>query len=214
MNTHPLVKDKISALTHFIAFMMALITMPILLMYHAYHQASLSCLISLTIFALSMIFLYFASTTYHTFDGSPLVNRILKTLDHCMIFVLIAGSYTPLCLNVLPQPTGLYLLIAVWIVALIGISIKVVWIQCPKWFSSCIYIAMGWLCVFAFKDIYASFSFSGFLFLAIGGIIYTIGGIIYALKFSISKTFGAHELFHLFVMGGSICHYIVMFFFI
>lgn len=127
-------------------------------------------------------------------------------------------EYTPVCLIVLKGKTGLLLCAAVWITAIIGIIVKACWITCPKWFSSVIYIGMGWLCVFAFVPIVHSLSPAGFGWLLAGGIIYTVGGIIYALKLPIfnshHKNFGSHEIFHLFVMGGSVCHFIVMYFFV
>ena len=153
-----------------------------------------------------MILLYAASTIYHTVDSTEKVNRQLRKIDHMMIFVLIAGSYTPVCLIVLQGTTGYLLCGAVWAVAIIGIIIKACWINCPKWFSSVIYIGMGWLCVFAFVPIVHSLPSAGFGWLLAGGIIYTVGGIIYALKLPIfnshHKNFGSHEIFHLFVMGG------------
>lgn len=135
-----------------------------------------------------------------------------------MIFLLIAGSYTPICLVVLERPIGLYLCALVWTIAIIGIIIKAFWITCPKWFSSLLYIAMGWICVLAFTQILNSLSPAAFGWLLAGGIIYTIGGVIYALKLPIfnnrHKYFGSHEIFHLFVMGGSICHFILMYVFV
>ena len=99
--------------------------------------------------------------------------------------------------------------------ALFGIIVKACWITCPKWFSSVIYIGMGWLCVLAFSQIFHALSKPAFGWLLAGGIIYTIGGIIYALKVPIfnakHKNFGSHEIFHLFVMGGSACHFVTMF---
>ena len=135
-----------------------------------------------------------------------------------MIFFLIAGSYTPVCLIALHGKTGTILCIAVWSVAIVGTIVKACWITCPKWFSSVIYIAMGWLCVFAFISIVKALNPAGFGWLLAGGIIYTVGGVIYALKVPLfnakHKNFGSHEIFHLFVMGGSICHFIVMYLFI
>ena len=132
-----------------------------------------------------------------------------------MIFVLIAGSYTPVCLLVLEPSSGKNLLIAVWAIAAAGILIKMCWITCPKWFSSILYIAMGWACVSVFGQLLALLSAPAFGWLLAGGILYTIGGVIYALKLpvfnSIHKNFGSHEIFHLFVMGGSICHFICMY---
>ena len=129
----------------------------------------------MAVFALSMVLLYAASTTYHTVDSTDKVNRRLRKLDHMMIFVLIAGSYTPICLITLRGPQGTALCAAVWAVALAGIAIKALWITCPKWFSSVLYIAMGWLCVFAVVPIVNALSPAGFGWLLAGGIIYTAG---------------------------------------
>ncbi len=135
-----------------------------------------------------------------------------------MIFIMIAGSYTPICLITLNNTLGYGLCIAVWTIAIIGIIFKAAWITCPKWVSSILYIGMGWLCVLALVPIYHSLSHAGFGWLLAGGIIYTIGGVIYGLKLPIfdakHKNFGSHEIFHIFVMAGSICHFIVMYFFV
>ena len=135
-----------------------------------------------------------------------------------MIFVLIAGSYTPVCLIVLGGKSGYTLLAAVWGIAAAGMLIKVLWINCPKWVSSVLYIGMGWTCVLAFTQLLNSLSPAAFGWLLAGGIIYTVGGVIYALKLPIfnskHKNFGSHEIFHLFVMGGSLCHFVVMYAFV
>ncbi len=135
-----------------------------------------------------------------------------------MIFVLIAGTYTPICLIVLGNKTGWTLLALVWSIAAAGILIMAFWITCPKWFSSVVYIAMGWVCVLAITKIIEALTPSAFRWLLAGGLIYTAGGILYALKLPIfnsrHKNFGSHEIFHLFVMGGSFCHYIMLYRFV
>ena len=107
---------------------------------------------------------------------------------------------------------------AVWAMAILGMCLKAFWVDCPKWFSSILYIGMGWTCVFAMSQIYANLSTSAFVFLAIGGVFYTIGGVIYALKLPLfdkkHKNFGTHEIFHVFVLLGSLCHYIFMYAFV
>lgn len=210
-------KDPGSALTHFIALILAVLGAAPLLI-KAARRPDVLHVIAMAVFILSMILLYAASTIYHTLDINEKVNKRLRKLDHMMIFILIAGSYTPICLIALPRKTGFLLCVLVWAIALIGILIKALWITCPKWFSSLIYIGMGWLCVLAFSQIFESLSRPAFGWLLAGGIIYTIGGIIYALKLPIfnskHKNFGSHEIFHLFVMGGSICHFIVMYCFV
>ena len=211
------IKDPGSAITHFIGMLMAIfaaVPLPI----KAANEPSQIYIISLTIYAASLILLYAASTTYHTFDVSERVNTILKKIDHMMISVLIAGSYTPVCLIVLKGRTGLILLAVVWSIAIAGIMIKAFWVYCPKWVSSVLYIGMGWTCVLAFTQILNNMSPAAFGWLLAGGIIYTVGGVIYALKLPIfnnrHKNFGSHEIFHLFVMGGSACHFVVMYAFL
>ena len=208
------IKDPGSALTHFIAMILAMTAAIPLIAKAAFTSGRLTAA-AVSIFIVSMILLYAASTIYHTLDISEHVNKMLKKIDHMMIFVLIAGTYTPVCLIVLGNPVGYRLLALVWSIAIVGIIINAIWINCPKWFSSMIYIAMGWVCLTAIKTIVASLTPAAFYWLLAGGIIYTIGGVIYALKLPLFnarfKHFGSHEIFHLFVMGGSFCHYIVMF---
>lgn len=208
------VKDPGSALTHFIAMLCAAIAAVPLLM-RASREADSLHFISLSVFIISMILLYASSTIYHTLNISESVNKWLRKLDHMMIFILIAGTYTPVCLIVLGDKSGISLLALVWSIAASGIIINLLWINCPKWVSSVIYIAMGWVCILAFKQILYALSGAAFGWLLAGGIIYTVGGIIYALKLPIfnskHKNFGSHEIFHLFVMGGSFCHYMLMY---
>ena len=211
------IKDPGSAITHFIGMLMtAFAAVPILI--RAASNPDRIHLISMGIFLLSMCLLYAASTTYHWLDLTPRINRILRKLDHSMIFVMIAGSYTPICLIVLRGRTGIFLCALVWSIALIGILLKICWINCPKWFSSALYITMGWVCVLAFTQIINSLPPAAFGWLLAGRIIYTAGGVIYALKLPIfnarHKNFGSHEIFHLFVMGGSACHLFMMYRFV
>ena len=211
------IKDPGSAITHFIGMLMAIFAaVPLLI--KAASEPGRIYIISLAIYAASLILLYAASTTYHTFDISEKVNTVLKKIDHMMISVLIAGSYTPVCLIVLRGRTGLILLTIVWSIAIVGILIKAFWVYCPKWVSSVLYIGMGWTCVLAFTQILNNMSPAAFGWLLAGGIIYTVGGVIYALKLPIfdnrHKNFGSHEIFHLFVMGGSACHFVVMYAFL
>ena len=209
------IKDPGSAVTHFIGMLMAMFAaVPLLI--KAAREPDRIHLIALAIFIVSMILLYAASTTYHTLDLSERTNKILKKIDHMMIFILIAGSYTPICVIPLKDTVGYPLLALVWTVAIIGMLIKAFWITCPKWFSSIIYISMGWLCVLAMVPLVQALPAAAFVWLVAGGVIYTVGGIIYALKLPLFNSrhqfFGSHEIFHLFVMAGSLCHYVVMFY--
>ena len=210
------IREPGSAITHFIGCLMALIAAsPLLIKAHG----NATYMLAMTIFATSMVLLYAASTIYHSIcHVSAKVLRNFQKLDHMMIFVLIAGSYTPVCMIILGGRIGYTLLALVWGIAVAGIIIKGLWITCPKWFSSVLYLSMGWVCVLAFTQIVNSLSPAAFGWLLAGGIIYTVGGIIYALKVPLfdakHKNFGSHEIFHLFVMAGSACHFILMYVYI
>lgn len=207
-------KDPGSAITHFIAFVAASASaMP--LIFHAFTNSGKTSAIASAVFIVSMMLLYAASTAYHSLDISEKVNKLLKKIDHMMISVLIAGSYTPVCLLVLEPSTGIPLLITVWSIAAVGILVKLFWVFCPRWFSSVLYIGMGWACVAAMSQLRAALCPAAFGWLLAGGILYTVGGIIYALKLKVfnarHRYFGSHEIFHLFVMAGSACHFIFVF---
>lgn len=208
------IRELGSALTHFIAMLLALCAAVPLLVRAAVHSGVKS-LTAMTVFMISMVLLYAASTIYHSVNCSGRILRIFRKMDHMMIFVLIAGTYTPVCLLTLPKPSGLMLLAAVWGIALVGIFIKGFWITCPKWFSSVLYIAMGWSCLSVLGQLFSLLPLHAFLWLLAGGLIYTAGGIIYALRLPLFDArhpmFGLHEIFHLFVMAGSLCHFVFMF---
>ncbi|MDD3413658.1 MAG: hemolysin III family protein [Lachnospiraceae bacterium] len=208
------IREPGSAITHFIGMVLAIVSaIPLLTKTLGAHNHI--NLIAMAIFMSSMILLYGASTTYHSVILSEKATKVFRKIDHMMIFILIAGSYTPMCLIVLDGKLGKLLLSIVWSIAIVGIIIKAFWITCPKWFSSILYISMGWTCVLAFSQIIHALPVAGFIWLLAGGIIYTVGGIIYALKLPLfnsrHENFGSHEIFHLFVMGGSICHFIFMY---
>ena len=211
------VREPGSALTHSIAMIMALVAATPLLVKTALSSTGRE-MISMCIFIGSMVLLYAASATYHSVNFSGNRLKLFKKIDHMMVFVLIAGTYTPVCMIILSGKIGFTLLTVVWGIALLGILIKAFWVNCPKWFSSLIYISMGWVCIFVFGQLWSSLPHAAFGWLLAGGILYTIGGIIYALKLSIfnakHKFFGSHEIFHLFVMGGSMCHFIFMYVFV
>jgi len=211
------IREPGSAITHFIGMMLAVFA-AVPLLVKAGISSGTTSMTAMAVFMASMILLYGASATYHSVNLTGKALRVFRKLDHMMIFVLIAGSYTPVCLIVLGGSLGYTLLALVWGIALAGMIIKACWITCPKWFSSVIYIAMGWVCVLVFGQLLDTLSTAAFLWLLAGGVIYTAGGVIYALKLPIfnsrHKEFGSHEIFHLFVMAGSICHFIFMYLYV
>lgn len=205
-------KDPVSALTHFIALLLVIPSCGYLI-YKASVEATIWHVISFSIFTAGLILLYSASTIYHAVNINDKVTAILKRIDHMMIFVLIAASYTPVCLVSLRGVWGWSLLCAVWLFAIGGIILKAVWINAPRWLSTAIYVLMGWMVVVAFYPLAKAIPFKGFMTLFLGGVIYTVGAVIYGTKrpHINFKWFGFHELFHLFVMGGSCFHIIFMF---
>lgn len=211
------IREPGSAITHFIGMMMAIVAAAPLLVKAAL-DADMTALVAMTVFIGSMVALYGASAVYHSVTVKENILKVFRKLDHMMIFVLIAGSYTPVCLVVLGGRMGYTLLAVVWGIAVVGMVVKACWITCPKWFSSLVYIAMGWVCLAVFGTLWNTLPHSAFLWLLAGGIVYTAGGVIYALKLPIfnarHKYFGSHEIFHLFVMGGSICHFVFMYLYV
>lgn len=211
------IREPGSALTHFIAMMLAVFASLPLLLKTGLTSGSRN-MAAMLVFMASMILLYGASATYHSVNLTGKRLKFFKKLDHMMIFVLIAGTYTPVCLIILGGKIGYSLLALVWGIALVGMVLKMCWVTCPKWFSSLIYIAMGWVCIPVFVPLWNSLPRAAFLWLLAGGVIYTIGGVIYALKLPLfnsrHKHFGSHEIFHLFVMGGSICHFVFMYLYV
>lgn len=211
------IREPGSAITHYIAMMLTMVAAVPLLIKATISQ-DIKHVIAMLIFIVSMVLLYGASTLYHSVNLTGSALKIFKKIDHMMIFVLIAGSYTPVCMLVLDKAQGYPLLALVWGTAIAGMIMKLFWVTCPKWLSSVVYIAMGWECIFVFRPLLNTLPIGAFLWLLVGGIIYTVGGVIYALKIPVldkmHKYFGLHEIFHLFVMGGSFCHFMFMFLYV
>lgn len=165
------------------------------------------------VYGMSMFCLYAASTLYHCVRTSVPGRIALRKYDHCSIYLLIAGSYTPLCLTALRNSGGVPLLIAVWTLAAAGVVLTIAKLSIPRWLTSVIYLFMGWLAIFAIIPIYEALPMDGFLWLLTGGLLYTVGGILYAVKWPgrNNPRFGCHEIFHVFILLGSICHFVLMY---
>lgn len=201
-------KDPVSALSHLLGVILAIIGTIILLQQSNYSIDRLG----LAIFGGSLICLYSASTLYHALDISAAMNLIFRKVDHAMIYVLIAGTYTPVCLIALTGAWGTALLIAIWIIATAGIGLTLLWFDAPRWLTTSIYVLMGWMVVIATVPIQQALGTAGLIWLIAGGVFYTIGAVIYGTKRPniTFAMFGFHEIFHVFVLGGSFCHYILM----
>jgi hemolysin III len=161
-----------------------------------------------TVFAASLMLLYTTSATYHRFYWRAAVRRILKRLDHAMIFVLIAGTYTPFCLDV-SLAWGVSLLAVVWSLAGAGILLKVLWPDAPRWLSVGLYVSLGWVAIVAATEVVDQYAGSPLALLLTGGALYTIGGLVYAMRRPDPwpRIFGYHEIFHALVVAGSAVHY-------
>lgn len=200
-------REPVNALTHLFGAILSIVGTIILLNYTEIPLTPV-VIASILIFGISLVALYTTSGIYHLVHTTDTVLEKLRKLDHSMIFILIAGSYTPFCMLSLTGGWKWSIITIVWSLAIIGITLKMFWINMPRWLSTGFYIGMGWIALFALKPLYDSLSLGGFLFLLLGGIMYTIGGIIYGLKKpNFSPEFGFHEIFHIFVLLGSFCHY-------
>lgn len=166
----------------------------------------------LTVYGGSLILLYMASSLFHGLDISEEWNERLRRFDHMAIFVLIAGSYTPICLITMEGAWGWSIFAVVWMVAVAGIAMKIFLPFMPPLATSLIYLGMGWFGAIAFVPLSHLVPFEGLQWLIAGGLLYTIGGIIYAIERPdpYPEVFGHHEIFHIFILGGSVTHFIFM----
>ncbi len=205
------VKDPVSGLTHLVGALLSVAALVVLVCVAA-REGTPWHVVSFAVFGASLILLYTASTLYHLVPLRERATRALRRVDHMMIYVLIAGTYTPISLVALRGAWGWSLLGSIWGMAVLGVIMKIFWLNAPRWLSTLIYIVMGWLIVIAFPPLLRSVSLSGIGWLVAGGILYTAGAVIYGIKKpNIVKGFGFHEIFHLFVMAGSYGHFWLMY---
>ena len=207
------IREPINGFTHLGGAILSFVGLLALVIKTTLTSASAVDLTAVIVFGMSMILLYAASATYHLVMASDKVIAFLRKLDHSMIFILIAGSYTPFCLIALKENKGWILFTVVSTIAVCGVLFKMIWFKCPRWISTCIYVGMGWISVFIIKPLYISIPFGGIFLLLLGGVFYTIGAVIYALKPPALKfnKLGFHEIFHIFILLGSLCHFISVF---
>ncbi|NLC66055.1 MAG: hemolysin III family protein [Clostridium sp.] len=204
-------REPINSLTHLIGGALAVIGGIVLIISRVRSGSSTQSILGAIIFSLSLILLYFVSGTYHGYIGKDKNIEKLKKLDHSSIYVLIAGSYTPIVLYALDSKKQIIVLSVIWGLTIVGIVLKIFFIDMPRSLYTSFYLIMGWMVVFFIKDVYRALSGNGFMYLVLGGVLYSIGGLIYMLKKpNISKSFGFHELFHIFIMLGSFAHYILI----
>lgn len=201
-------REPVSGLTHLAGVILSAAGL-VALVRAALRAGGVWQMVSFAVFGISMILLYSASSLYHLLPLSARGTLVLRRLDHMMIYVLIAGSYTPFCLIALRGVWGWSLFGGVWGLAAAGIVLKAVWMHAPRWLSTTFYLGMGWLVVVAVVPLVRSVPAGGLVWLAAGGLFYTVGAVFYATKWPrlAPGVFGFHEVWHLFVMAGSFSHF-------
>jgi len=167
-------------------------------------------IVSLLVYGLSLITLFSASAAYHLTKAKPPILQTLRKLDHSAIYLLIAGTYTPFCINAF---TGFFrwgLLVIIWSIALVGIVFKIFYVKAPRWLNAAVYVVMGWLCVSAVGQMSAALPVKSMVWLIVGGVVYTLGAVIYATKILnfVPGKFGFHEVWHIFVLLGALAHFV------
>lgn len=205
-------REPINTLTHLAGVFLSLFGAILLLVKASKSNIPFS-VTSAIIYSLGLLFLYGASSLYHAYTGKKETLEKLRVLDHSMIYVLIAASYTPLCLVGIRNTMSYILLGFIWASALAGIILKMTYFSVPRWLYTGIYLVLGWSAIIVIRPLYQNLQLAAVLFLIAGGISYSIGAIIYARKNKRIKIggFGFHEIFHLFILLGSILHYIMIY---
>lgn len=206
-------RDPISSVTHLIGGFLSILALILLIGKQLLAgNININLFVSSIIFGSSMILLYFTSGIYHAISATKeKAVLVMKKVDHSMIYVLIAGSYSPFCLYVLPKKIGIPIFAILWVIAILGIIMKVFWINMPRKLSAGLYIGMGWIAIFLIRDLYVHLPAGAFHLLVLGGILYTIGGVIYAIKKPNFKVWNFHDVFHIFIMLGSLSHFLLVF---
>jgi hemolysin III len=202
-------RDPVSGLTHLFSAIAAIVGLVYLLSRGwGYPTREISFLI----YGLSLILLFSASATYHLVNAEPRLLGILRKVDHTSIYVLIAGSYTPICLNFFRGFWQVGLLAIIWTLALVGVGVKVFVIKAPRWVTAGVYLVMGWLCIMAIGEMLATMPADALIWLLAGGLFYTVGAVLYITKWPdpFPNVFGFHEIWHIFVMLGAASHFIVV----
>lgn len=203
-------REPLNGLTHCIGMILAIIGTALLIVRVASPPQAWH-IVTFAIFGAGMVLLYLASTLYHWLPLSDRGIRFLRRIDHSMIFVYIAATYTPICLIPLRGPWGWSLFGVAWGVATFGIFVKLFWMDAPRWLSTVLYLGMGWMVLVGVYPLVRSLDTGALLWLLAGGLWYSAGAVIYACKRPNPRWFGFHEIFHCFVIAGSFCHFIVMY---
>ena len=198
-----------NAVTHGVAALLSIAGLAVLVAFAVLYSGSPKVVAAVSIFGASMVFLYTASTLYHSIPN-PRAKKVLQYLDHSMIYVLIAGSYTPFCLITLQGYTGIALLCAVWLIAIAGISLQAVLLNKADWINCLLYLSMGWLAVFVIDPLVSTLDSTGLALLVAGGLAYTVGEVIYIFE----RIPLSHAIWHTFVFAGTTLQFFSVLFYV
>lgn len=198
-----------NAVTHGVAALLSIAGLAVLVAFAVLYSGSPKVVAAVSIFGASMVFLYTASTLYHSIPN-PRAKKVLQYLDHSMIYVLIAGSYTPFCLITLQGYTGIALLCAVWLIAIAGISLQAVLLNKADWINCLLYLSMGWLAVFVIDPLVSTLDSTGLALLVAGGLAYTVGVVFYIF----GRIPFSHAIWHTFVFAGTTLQFFSVLFYV
>lgn len=210
------IREPINTLTHAAGALFSVLALIAMIIKTYLVKGSAITYTAVIIFGISMILLYTASSTYHGVKAKDKVIAFLRRIDHSMIFILITGSYAPFCLITLNGPIGYIFFTVIASIAICGVIFKMVWFNCPRWLSTALYIGLGWFAMFVVSPLSKNLEAGGLNLLILGGIFYTVGGIIYGAKpkFLQFKSMGFHEIFHIFILLGSLSHFLSVFLYV
>ena len=203
------IEERANAITHGLGVVLGVVGLILLLIRAFDHQADMLTIASMAVYGSSIILLFLASTLYHSITTEK-TKRLLKTLDHCAIYLLIAGSYTPFLLVSLRTPLAMGLMAVIWGIALVGIIMKIAFVYRFKRLSLVTYLAMGWLSLIVVYQLAMNIEMGGLVLLAVGGVIYSLGVIFYVAK----RIPYNHAIWHLFVLAGCACHFFAIYLYV
>ncbi|WP_042142880.1 hemolysin III family protein [Paucisalibacillus sp. EB02] len=210
------IREPINGFTHLFGALFSFVGLLALVIKASMDYGSPLVITAVIIFGVSLILLYSASATYHMVIAKDHIIAFLRKIDHSMIFVLIAGTYTPICLISLGGTTGWTLFFVINGLALLGVLYKLIWFKAPRWLSTALYVILGWIIIFFSPSLLEVISSTGMVLLLLGGLSYTVGALIYWLKpkFLEFKHMGFHEIFHIFILVGSLFHFLCVYYFV
>jgi hemolysin III len=211
--TKPKIKDPVSGFMHVFGAALSIAGSVLLLSRVFEAGGSAFHFVGFSVFGAGLVLLYSASSMYHLLNLKPRTMLVFRKIDHMMIFVLIAATYTPICLVPLNGPWGWWLFAAVWASAVTGIVMKAVFFNAPRWLNTLSYVLLGGACVTCIYPITRTIPPGGLLFLLAGCVFYSAGAVIYATRWPArnARYFGFHEIFHIFILLGSLCHFLMMY---